>query len=256
VKREQGEGNVRVKAVAVIPARLQASRLPGKVLIDIHGKPMVQHVYERAMSASRISQVIVACDDPRIAEAVERFGGTARITSPDHASGTDRIAEVARDLDADVVVNVQGDEPMLDPRDIDLAVDGLLEDDAWSMSTLITPITLAEELDDPACVKAVVDPTGRALYFSRSRIPFCRDIRPMVDHPVYKHIGLYAFRRDFLLEYATWPPTPLQIAEGLEQLRVLENGCAIRCVLTPRHSIGVDTETDLERVRELMAACA
>lgn len=243
-----------MKAVAIIPARLQAKRLPGKVLININGRPMVQHVYERAMAASSISEVIVACDDPQIAEAVQAFGGAARITSPDHASGTDRIAEVARDLDADIVVNVQGDEPMLDPRDIDLAVEGLIEDEGWSMSTLITPITLPEDLDDPACVKAVVDPRGRALYFSRSRIPYCRDIRPMVDHPVYKHVGLYAFRRPFLLEYATWPPTPLQIAEGLEQLRVLENGYAIRCVPTPRHSIGVDTEADLERVRALLAA--
>lgn len=242
-----------MKAVAVIPARLQATRLPGKVLIDIHGKPMVQHVYERTLRALCISDAIVACDDSRIVEAVEAFGGKACITSPDHASGTDRIAEVARDLDAEVIVNVQGDEPMLDPQDIDLAVEGLLESAEWAVSTLITPIALREELHDPACVKAVIDARGRALYFSRSQIPYCRNIRPMIDQPIYKHIGLYAFRRPFLLEYATWPPTPLQLAEGLEQLRVLENGYAIRCVITPRHSIGVDTEADLERARAIMA---
>lgn len=241
-----------MKAVAVIPARFEASRLPGKVLVDILGKPMVQHVYERALAAHRVERVIVACDDDRIRDAVEGFGGEARLTSPGHESGTDRIAEVAHGLDADVVVNVQGDEPMLDPRDIDLAVEGLVESDDCPMATLITPITLADELDDPACVKAVIDRRGHALYFSRASIPFCRDIRPMIDQPIYKHIGLYAFRRSFLLDYATWKPTPLQRAEGLEQLRVLENGHPIRCVETPRHSIGVDTPADLERARALM----
>ncbi len=239
-------------AIGVIPARYASTRLPGKALIEIAGKTMVQHVYERALGAASLSRVLVACDDARIEEAVRSFGGEAVMTRPDHPSGTDRIAEAVRALEAEIVVNIQGDEPLIDPEDIDLAVAPLAEDPSRVMATLVTPIREARDLDDPACVKAVVDLAGDALYFSRSMVPFCRTLRPIAEQPVYRHIGLYAYRKEFLLTYAALPASPLQQAESLEQLRVLEHGYRIRCVLTPRESIGVDTEEDLACVRALL----
>jgi 3-deoxy-manno-octulosonate cytidylyltransferase (CMP-KDO synthetase) len=239
-------------AVGVIPARYASTRLPGKALLPIAGKPMIEHVYRRASEARSLSRVLVACDDERIRAAVEAFGGEAVMTRPDHPSGTDRIAEAVRDTEADVVVNIQGDEPLIDPEDIDLAVRPLAEDPSCPMSTLITPIREARDLADPSCVKAVVDLKGWALYFSRSLVPYPRAAEAIAEQPIYRHIGLYAYRKDFLLLYATLPSTPLQRAESLEQLRVLEHGYRIRCVETPRESIGVDTEEDLARVRMLM----
>ena len=239
-------------AVAVIPARYASTRLPGKPIVDIAGKPMIQHVYERTERATTISRVVVACDDERIRDAVLAFGGEAIMTSPDCRSGTDRAAEAMRDIEADIIANVQGDEPLIDPDDIDLVVGALREDPSCVMSTAMHAITRAEDLDDPSCVKVVVDRSGYALYFSRSRIPHCRGAKAIEEQPVYRHLGLYAYRRDFLFTYAELEETPLQVAEALEQLRALENGYRIRCILTTNEAVGVDTPEDLERVRRML----
>ena len=234
--------------VAVIPARYQSSRLPAKALADIGGKPMVEHVYRRAVTASGIDAVVVATDDERIVSAVEAFGGIVRMTSPSHRTGTDRIAEVAVDLACDIIVNVQGDEPLVEPGMIEEVVTALESDDDIQMSTLRRRITDAAEYRNPNVVKVVVDSAGRALYFSRAPLPFARE-----PAAAYKHIGLYAYRRDFLLTLTRLPQTPLETAESLEQLRALEHGYRIRAVETLHDSIGVDTPEDLERVRRQLA---
>jgi len=239
-----------MQVVAIIPARYEAERLPGKALIDLAGKPMIQHVYERTCQARTIEEVMVATDDDRIRAAVEAFGGKAVLTARTHPSGTDRIAEVARRLTCDIVVNVQGDEPLIEPRAIDAAVQPLLEDPGLVMSTLKAEMTDPEEIQDESVVKVVTDLEDFALYFSRYPIPYCREGQPA---RWYKHIGLYVYRREFLLLYASWPPTPLQNSEGLEQLRVLEHGYRIKVVETPYASIGVDTPADVERVRAILA---
>jgi 3-deoxy-manno-octulosonate cytidylyltransferase (CMP-KDO synthetase) len=237
--------------IALIPARYAATRLPGKVLADIAGKPMVQHVYERACRARTVQRVLVATDDERIRRAVEAFGGEAIMTSPHHLSGTDRLAEAVQHLECEIVVNVQGDEPLIEPEAIDAAVQPLLEDPTLPMSTLKVEITDPQDIQDPSVVKVVTDRHGLALYFSRYPIPYPRDAAP---GRWYQHIGLYAYRRDFLLQYARWEATPLQLTEQLEQLKVLENGYRIKVVPTSHRTIGVDTPEDLERVRRLMAA--
>ena len=250
--------------VAIIPARFRSSRLPGKPLSDIHGQPMIQRVYERARRARRVDRVLVATDDARIAEAVRGFGGEAVMTSASHASGTDRLAEVVRGvMDAEIVVNVQGDEPLLDPDDVDLGVAALLEDKDLPLSTLSVPLRTAEEMLSPSVVKVVCDSRGDALYFSRSPIPFVRgegaDSRSAAAEAVArglarKHVGLYVYRREALLRFASLPPAPLEVAEGLEQLRALHHGMRLRVV--PREGESgpaVDTPEDLARVRELLA---
>lgn len=240
------------RTVGIIPARYASSRFPGKALADLAGKPMVQHVVERAMRASLLDEVLVATDDSRIAEAVQRFGGTARMTSPTHPSGTDRIAEVVRDLACDLVVNIQGDEPLIDPAVIDQAVKPLADDSSIDMGTLARPMGL-DEAADPGKVKVVVDRRGFALYFSRSRIPYIRDDRPPpTARPYLLHMGLYVYRRETLLRLAALPPTPLEERERLEQLRALEHGIRIRVVVAEHESFGVDTPADLERVRRLV----
>jgi len=210
---------------------------------------MVEHVYRRAAAAPGVNAVVVATDDPRIVHAVEAFGGVARMTQPTHRSGVDRIAEVTADLQCDIIVNVQGDEPLIEPRMIAEAIEALESDPAVRMSTLRRRITDASDYDNPNVVKVTTDINGDALYFSRAGIPFARD-RRAVD-PVYKHVGLYAYRRDFLLMLASLPQMPLERAESLEQLRVLEHGFRIRAVETHCDSIGVDTPEDLDRVRRL-----
>lgn len=240
-----------MRAIGIIPARLHSTRLPGKPLVEICGKPMIQHVYERTLQARYLNDVLVAADDQRILDAVAAFGGKGVMTSPDHPSGTDRLAEAARDLEVDVIVNVQGDEPMIDPRAIDLTVEPFLHDDTLVMTTLMCPIR-PEELTDPHTVKVVVDLRGFALYFSRALIPHGRSGSPPPEL-VRKHVGLYAYTKDFLLRYAALPPTPLMRAEQLEQLKVLEHGYRIKVVETTLDSIGVDTPQDLERVRGIMA---
>jgi 3-deoxy-manno-octulosonate cytidylyltransferase (CMP-KDO synthetase) len=238
------------RAVAIIPARYASTRLDGKALVDIAGKPMIQHVYERAREAEALEDVIVATDDERIYEAARAFGGAVRMTRADHQSGTDRVAEVAAGLDCDLIVNVQGDEPFLDPDDINRAVAPLREDPTLQMGTLKVRLTDPAELDDPNSVKVVTDANGLALYFSRESIPHHRD--QGAERCLFKHLGLYVYRRSFLLDFfRRTPPSHLEKTEKLEQLRVLEHGYRIKVVETPNDSIGVDTPEDLRRVREL-----
>lgn len=250
--------------VAIIPARFGSTRLPGKPLSDIHGKPMIQHVYERARRARGLQRVLVATDDERIASAVRGFGGEAVMTSPHHATGTDRLAEAARATDAQIVVNVQGDEPMLDPRGIEAALEPMLREPQLEMATLSLPLASADEMLSPSVVKVVSDTRGDALYFSRSPIPFVRlpgapaDARAAAQQAVArglarKHVGLYVYRREALLRFATLPESPLEQAEGLEQLRALQNGMRIRVVAAEGEAgLAVDTQEDLDRVRALM----
>ena len=235
--------------VAIIPARYQSSRLPGKALADIAGYPMIEHVYRRASAAAAVSSVLVATDDERIRDAVRAFGGRVCMTSPAHPSGTDRLAEVAAGLSCDIVVNVQGDEPLLEPAMIDEAVGPMRADPAIAMSTLRRRIDDPAELHSPNVTKVVVDRDGYALYFSRAAIPFVRDGAPAA--PAWRHIGLYVYRRDTLLRLARLAPTALERSEALEQLRALEHGIRILAVETQHDSIGVDTAEDLERVRRL-----
>ncbi len=239
-----------MKAVIVIPARYASTRLPGKPLLRQTGKYLVQHVYERACQARKASAVVVATDDSRIAAAVRRFGGRVALTRRDHPSGTDRVAEVARGLDADVVINLQGDEPLIDPASLDLLATLLACDSSADMATLAVPIPSAEAYHNPNCVKVVTDVAGRALYFSRSPVPFVRDGKPdFAARPArfLQHLGLYAYRRTFLLELASLPPQPLEQLEKLEQLRVLATGRPILVGTVERAGLGVDTYEDYER---------
>lgn len=243
------------RIVAVIPARYQSSRFPGKPLADLAGQPMIAHVYQRAAAAPGIDAVLVATDDARIAAAVEAFGGQVRMTRSSHRTGTDRIAEVAVDLDCDIILNVQGDLPLLEPGMIAQVVEPLRDDPELPMATLSRPITDPAELTNPNVVKVVSDRSGNALYFSRAALPYVRDPSPGRDRPhPFKHFGLYAYRRDFLLTLTTLPQTPLELAESLEQLRVLEHGYHIRVVETHYDIVEVDTPEDLERARQLMTA--
>ncbi|HVR70965.1 MAG TPA: 3-deoxy-manno-octulosonate cytidylyltransferase [Vicinamibacteria bacterium] len=250
--------------VAIIPARFGSTRLPGKPLSDIHGKPMIQHVHERVSLARGLDRVLVATDDERIASAVAAFGGEAVMTSSRHATGTDRLAEAVARTDATIVVNVQGDEPQVDPAGIEAALRPLREDALVSMSTLSLPLTDLEEMLSPAVVKVVADAAGDALYFSRSPIPHVRqgpggDARSAAAQAVAKglarrHVGLYVYRREALLRMAALPVAPLEEAEGLEQLRALHHGIRIRVVpVAGGGGLAVDTPQDLERVRALMA---
>jgi 3-deoxy-manno-octulosonate cytidylyltransferase (CMP-KDO synthetase) len=248
-------------AVAIIPARFDSSRFPGKALADLCGKPMIVHVYERVRQARGLDAVIVATDDERIAAAVANHGGDARMTRGDHRTGTDRIAEVARQLSCDIVVNVQGDEPLLAPAMISAIVAPLRADASIVMTTARCRLTDPDDFRNRHVVKVVTDSRGDALYFSRAPIPCGADAvlpgtgssDPAGGTPAYIHVGLYAFRRDFLLRFAALPQTPLELAESLEQLRALEHGYRIRTVVTEHHSIGVDTPQDLERARRLSA---
>ena len=237
-----------LRAVALIPARFASTRFPGKPLVDIAGRSMVEHVYRRAAAARTIDAVAIATDDPRIAEAVAAFGGHAVMTSAAHESGSDRLAEAAAGLDCDIVVNVQGDEPLISPDAIDAAVTPLLAEPSLDMSTLCAAIANPADVQNPNVVKVVRDLEGNALYFSRSAVPYLRE----AGAEPLRHIGLYAYRRAFLLRFAAWPRTPLEQTESLEQLRALEHGVRIRTVVTPYESIGVDTPDDLTRVREAL----
>lgn len=239
--------------IAVIPARYSSHRLPGKPLADIAGKPMIQHVYERAMEASLVNEVLVATDDERIVEAVNSFGGYAAMTPADIQSGSDRIAYLARSLQgADIIVNLQGDEPLIPPTVIDEAIRPMIQDRSLTTTTLVCRVQSDEELRNPNMPKVVIDADGSCLYFSRSPVPFLRDVDGgewVHKHEYYRHIGLYVFRRDFLLRLAQLPQTPLEKAEKLEQLRILEHGFQIKAVVTTYDGISVDTTEDLERVR-------
>ncbi len=244
------ESRVPRKILGVIPARFASSRFPGKPLATIAGKTMLQHVFERASQSRYITSMIIATDDERILQEAASFGARARMTRTDHPSGTDRVAEIAASENAELVVNIQGDEPLIDPAAIDAAILPLADDSAIPMGTLKTCIEDPRELDDPNVVKVITDRLGNAIYFSRSRIPFERGPSPRAAG-YFKHLGLYVFRREFLLSYSDLPVGPLEQAERLEQLRAIENGHPIRVVETEYDSIGVDTPADLERVAEL-----
>lgn len=236
----------------MIPARYESTRLPGKPLALIHGKPMIQHVYERARAVDLVDRVLVATDDARIAAAVRGFGGDVVMTRREHQSGTDRIAEAAGDLDAEVIVNVQGDLPFLQVGMVQGALALMQADAELPMATVKAPIREPHEMANPNVVKVVTDRHGNALYFSRSPLPYHRDA---AGNGVlgYKHIGLYAYRREFLLRFARLSPTPLERAEKLEQLRALEWGFRIGVAETNCENIEVDTPQDLERARALAA---
>ena len=240
------------KVVIVIPARYASTRLPGKPLVQLAGKPMVQRVYERAKMAKSASRVIVATEDERIVKAVEAFGGEARMTRPDHRTGTERIAEVAAHEEGDVFVNVQGDEPLLDPAAVDIAVGALLEEPAAAIATVAVPIKVQTDILDPNIVKTVLDFDGNALYFSRAPIPWVRDAAAHDSVRHLKHLGLYVFQRDSLLEYPTLPQGELEKIEQLEQLRWMENGWKIRVAEVEHDAVSVDVPADVERVEKLL----
>jgi len=240
------------KVVIVIPARYGSTRLAGKPLISLAGKLMIQRVYERAKLAEKADRVIVATDDERVVKAVEEFGGEARMTRTDHRTGTERVAEVAAHVAGEVFVNVQGDEPLLDPAAVDTAVNALLEQPAAAISTVATPIKTPADIMDPNVVKTVLDFENYALYFSRAPIPWVRDAASKMQVRHLKHLGLYAFQRDALLEYPTLPQGELERVEQLEQLRWLENGWRIRVAEVEHDAVSVDVPEDVARVEKLL----
>jgi 3-deoxy-manno-octulosonate cytidylyltransferase (CMP-KDO synthetase) len=257
--------NSQLKAVAVIPARYTSTRLPGKPLLSIAGKPLIVWVAERAAAASTISRTIVATDDARIFDAANAAGFDAAITRADHLSGTDRIAEVAHNLRADIIVNVQGDEPLIDPATIDRVVEALVNDPSAQMATTCEIISDASDVLNQSVVKVTVDDNGYATAFSRNPIPFPNQAvsqqgsieaalrsDPALLSLFRKHTGLYAYRREFLLQFASWPQSKAEQEESLEQLRALDRGVKIKVVEAASRSIGVDTMEDLERVRAIV----
>jgi len=260
-----------MNAIGVIPARWASARFEGKVLAELNGKPIIQHVWERACQAKLLEAVIIATDDERVIKAAERFGAKASYTSPKQPSGTDRIAEVVNPIDVKIVVNIQGDEPLIQGKMIDSLIQVLSDNDTDAeMATIVKKVTDKKELFNPNVVKAVIDKHGYALYFSRSPIPYLRDKEPhfslfqpggwfsdtrpdLTKIPVtfYKHIGLYAYTKDFLFNYTNLPFSQLEDAEKLEQLRALEHGFRIMTVQTEIDTIGVDTPEDLEKLRKI-----
>lgn len=239
------------RVLAVIPARFASSRFEGKVLANLAGKPVVQHVYERTSGCAAVDKTVVATDDSRIVEAVTRFGGEVELTSAHHRNGTERIAEVASRSDAPLILNVQGDEPLINPDSLQSCVERLVSDDGVDVSTLATPINDPEQVLRPHVVKVVMDGGGRALYFSRAPIPHARAEAPQNS---FKHIGVYCYRREYLLSLAAMRPGPLETAERLEQLRVLENGGRIGVAVTPYDTVGVDLPEDLARAERALAS--
>ncbi|MBL8012539.1 MAG: 3-deoxy-manno-octulosonate cytidylyltransferase [Candidatus Omnitrophica bacterium] len=237
-----------MKTVGVIPARFQSTRFPGKVLALIHGKPMIELVWRQAQKCEQLDELWIACDHPDVYGAAVGFGAQAVMTSPDHPSGSDRIAEVVGKMSCDLVVNIQGDEPFIQPEVIDRLVAALKEDSQSSMATVIKEIYSQEDLVNPNVVKVVIDHKQYAMYFSRSSIPYNRNAERPQGLKYFKHLGLYAYRKSFLMEYKDWPKSVLESTEQLEQLRVLEAGYKIRTILTDKESLAVDTPEDLERI--------
>ena len=236
-----------MKFLGVIPSRYASTRLEGKPLKDICGHTMVEWVYKRALK-SKLNGVVVATDDERIVDQVKSFGGNVILTRKDHINGTSRIAEVCETYtDYDVIVNIQGDEPLIEPDMINSIIDSFIEDNTIPMSTLKYKLTDMAEIENPNAVKVVTDKNDFAIYFSRSVIPYPRNLNM---NNYYKHVGIYGYKRDFVMEYAKMASTPLELSESLEQLRVLENGYKIKVLETPYKIIGVDTQEELERVRE------
>jgi 3-deoxy-manno-octulosonate cytidylyltransferase (CMP-KDO synthetase) len=240
------------RIVIGIPARYGSTRLPGKPLVALAGQPMIQRVYERARMSQRAGRVIVATDDARIVAAVEGFGGEARMTRMDHRTGTERVAEVAAHVEGDVFVNVQGDEPLLDPAAVDTAIDALLEEPAATVATVATAIRTPGDIMDPNVVKTVLDFDNNALYFSRAPIPWVRDTSAKLQVRHWKHLGLYVFQREALLEYPTLPQGELERIEQLEQLRWMENGWKIRVAEVEHDAVSVDVPEDVARVEKLL----
>ena len=242
----------RIAAVGIIPVRYESSRFRGKVLADIGGKPMIQHVWEKAQKAALLDDLIVAVDDERVMNAVRSFGGKAVLTSTKHRSGTDRINEAVKKIETDVVINIQSDEPMLEPAMIDALITALSDDENLAMVTLRKRIHDAAQIQDPNIVKVVVDNNDYAIYFSRSPVPYNRSASTAAI--VYKHIGLYGYRKSFLSVFSNLPVSLLENIEGLEQLRALENGYKIKALETQNDTIGVDTPEDLEKVRLVLTS--
>lgn len=241
-----------MKVIGVIPVRWASTRFPGKILADLKGKPMIQYVWEQAKKADRLDGVLIACDEQKVKDVCEAFGAKAVMTAPDHASGTDRIAEAVKDVDIDIVVNIQGDEPLISPEVInDLAL-ALCNDSKCPMATVVKRINDVSVLDNPNIVKVVIDNDGYALYFSRHGIPYNRDKKDFSEIVSYKHLGLYAYRKDFLLKFNDLPSSLLEQMEKLEQLRVLEAGYRIKTIQTEFETVGVDVPEDLERVARLL----
>jgi len=238
--------------IGIIPARYSSTRFPGKVLADILGKPMIQHVWERAKQAVVLEDLIIACDDERVARVAEEFGARVALTAKGHTSGTDRICEVINPLDVKIVVNIQGDEPLIHPTMIDAVAQALLDDSSISMATVMKTIEDPEVINDPSIVKVVIDKNNFALYFSRSPIPFHAKESEIKSPLYFKHIGLYGYTKDFLFIYKNLPVSRLERVESLEQLRVLEEGFRIKVIETKYDSIGVDTPQDLEKVKEYL----
>lgn len=238
---------IKKSVCVVIPARYDSTRFPGKPLVMLKGKPLIQHVYDRCEKAENVDKLIVATDDRRICDTVINFGGNVVMTSKDHPSGTDRIAQAVQEINCDFVVNVQGDEPLIKPELIDSIITSMLSESQVVVSTPITLIKDESDLNNPDVVKVVCDVNGYALYFSRYAIPFIRDGKTT---KCYKHIGLYGYKKDFLLELVKYPQSSLEKAECLEQLRVLENGFKIKTVITDYECVGVDRPEDLEEVEK------
>ncbi|MBT8045068.1 MAG: 3-deoxy-manno-octulosonate cytidylyltransferase [Verrucomicrobiae bacterium] len=236
----------------MIPARWASTRFPGKPLHPIGGKPLIQHVWERCQACSKLDDVVIATDDPRILTVATGFGAKAVMTSADHPTGTDRIAEAAVQFpDADYLINIQGDEPLIDPALIDQLATALHEDAGVDMATAANPITDDTLLDDPNVVKCVLAQNGDALYFSRSPLPYRRAASPALQ--LYRHKGIYAYRRDFLEKFVNWQPSPLELAESLEQLRALENNARIKVLITDDQSPGVDTPEQAQQIEDLLS---
>ena len=261
-ERGKGEGDIghfcrRMKIIGIIPARYDSKRFPGKVLADIVGKPLIQRVYEQARKAKVLDEVLVATDNEEIFKAVENFRGKAIMTSSTCRSGTDRVAEAAKGLKGDIFVNIQGDEPLISPEVISKVTQALIEDKAIDIATVARKIVAQEELNNPNVVKVIIDNDGFALYFSRAQIPYVRDSLELesLGSVCCKHIGLYAYRRKFLLDFVRMEQTPLEKVEDLEQLRALENGYKIKVIITECDSVGVDTREDLEKVRKILREC-
>ncbi len=244
------------QVLAIVPARFASTRFPGKIIAPLEGKPVVYHTYLRVLEAKLVSRVLIATDDERVVDALRPYDVDVVMTRADHACGTDRIAEVAEKSDASIIVNVQGDEPLIVPQTIDDTIRPLLNEPDVVMSTARHRITDEKRINDPNTVKVVCDQLGHAMYFSRLPIPYIRDgadrIQPYECY--WQHVGLYAYRRDFLLRYAAMPQTPIETLEKLEQMRVLENGYTIAVVNTEYEGLGVDTPEDLEEVKTILAA--
>lgn len=237
-----------MKTIGVIPARMASTRFPGKVLADLQGKPMIQWVWEKASQAKALDEVLIACDNVDVMNAAKGFGAKAVMTDPNHPSGSDRIAQAIKDVACDIIVNIQGDEPFIDPKTIDALARLMQQDASVPMGTVIKPIASDAEFLDPNVVKCVVDEAGFALYFSRAPIPYQRDAQAPQGKR-YKHLGLYAYRKEFLMQYKDWPKSALESVEQLEQLRVLEKGCRIKTVPTEYESIAIDMPGDLAKAK-------